>query len=64
MNLHTQIVLNLFVSKLGFYCQLEKMLHFLGKPRELPGLYDHVLYTLFAKINVNPVFLHFELNFN
>ena len=34
------------------------MLHFLGKPGELPGLYDHVLYTLFAEINVNPVFLH------
>ena len=38
------------------------MLHFLGKPGELLGLYDHVLYTLFPKINVNPVFLRFELN--
>ena len=40
------------------------MLHFLGKPGELPGLYDHVLYTLFPKINVSPVFLRFELNFS
>ena len=40
------------------------MLHFLGKPGEFPGLYDHVLYSLFAKIDVNPVFLRFELNFN
>ena len=40
------------------------MLHFLAKPGELPGLYDHVLYTLFLKINVSPVFLRFELNFS
>ena len=40
------------------------MLHFLSKSGELPGLYDHVLYTLFVKVNVNPVFLHFKLNFN
>ena len=63
MNLHTQMVLNLAQgnSILGFYCQLEKILLFLGKPEKLPRLYDHVLHTLFAEINVNPVILHFEL---